>query len=118
MALLLLTGFQLKAYAQAFNWDVSPSACVVHKPGDSCRLQFDVIMYEGFNHPACIYWDEIQLSCWSSLPKKFEWELEMSHSGVLSLRYNHHVYIEKKLEIKSLLPSKSRRRVRSPWSMF
>ncbi|MCY7294707.1 DUF3019 domain-containing protein [Alteromonas sp. a30] len=107
----------MKANAQVFNWDVNPSACVVRKPGDSCRLNFEITMYEGFNKEACLYWDDIQLQCWSALPQKFSWPLEISQTGSLSLRYNEEIFVTKNIEIKSLLPNK-RRRVRSPWSMF
>ena len=90
---------------------------MVHKPGDACRLDFEITVYEGVNKAACLYWDDIQLQCWSALPHKFSWPLDISQTGTLSLRYNEQIFAEKTIEIKSLLPNK-RRRVRSPWSMF
>lgn len=115
----MISWFQGEVKAEALNWNVSPSTCVVNKPGDSCRLEFEIELQHHLGQSACLFVDDTQLTCWSQLPEHFKWEITIYEPGLLSLQnHENKVLLSKKLEIKSIYPVKKRRRVRSPWSMF
>lgn len=105
------------------EWNVIPSACVVDRPGDFCRLEFEIITTPKElaipSLPACLYLEKKLIQCWEQLPEHITTSVEIKETSTLLLVDNNKdVLFEKKLEVKSIHPVRQRRRVRSPWSMF
>ncbi|UAA38365.1 DUF3019 domain-containing protein [Paraneptunicella aestuarii] len=115
--------FHSEVNALPTEWDVIPSACVVDRPGDFCRLEFEIITTAGerasLSLPACLYLEKELIQCWEQLPEHITASVEIKETNTLLLvDKNKEVLLEKKLEVKSIHPVRQRRRVRSPWSMF
>ena len=109
--------------AKPFEWNVIPSACIVNRPGDFCRLEFEVLATSEVKKAppieACLYLEDDEIECWNNLPDRIKTSVEIKESSTLLLvTKDKKVLLEQTLEVKSVHPVKKRRRVRSPWSMF
>lgn len=119
------------------EWSISPSTCVVDKPGDSCRLKFTFRARKhmskssvasnnehssnepSHDHSICIHVDDTTLRCWEKPPAVASLEVELNHNSELTItNAAQNVLYQRSLEVKSIQPLRQRRRVRSPWSMF
>lgn len=119
-ALFILGLFQgNKAVAETLYWNVNPSTCVVNESGDSCRLEIQVAINGLDNTPGCLVFEDKQISCWDSLPPQFATIVTLNSPGQLSLHaQDGSVLLQQTLDVKSIISTKRKRRLRSPWSMF
>ncbi|NQY33506.1 MAG: DUF3019 domain-containing protein [Alteromonadaceae bacterium] len=101
-------------------FSIKPLTCVVQKIGDTCQLMATVRWKADIPANLCLVQDETKIYCWKN--KKMGTQvipIELKDTTNFTLIDDGNtVFASQKVNINAIQPTKTRRRLRSAWSIF
>ena len=100
-------------------WQVAPTVCLVDQQQRPCQLSLSLQWQSKQAQSLCVYLDEQQLDCWSSVNQgHWQQQLQLTGPARLELRnQQQQVLLQQQLTVLSRQPER-RRRLVAPWSVF
>ncbi|MGX1112317.1 hypothetical protein ACSSVW_001722 [Pseudoalteromonas sp. MBR-15] len=109
------------SHAQATHLAISPKVCVVLQQHDFCDLQLKISWQVAQPEDVCLYQNNQQIQCWKNTRKaQLHHKARVQVETIYSL-INPHTgskIATAKVEVQSTEAKTTRRRLRSPWSLF
>ena len=101
-------------------FSIKPLTCVVQKIGDVCQLMATVRWKADIPASLCLVQDETKIFCWKN--KKIGKQIipieVKSTTNFTLIDERNSVFASQKVIITAIQPTKTRRRLRSAWSIF
>ncbi|MGJ8679327.1 DUF3019 domain-containing protein [Paraglaciecola sp.] len=100
-------------------WVIQPNVCIAKEAGDVCKM---IIHVKTENLPAnlyCLFLDNQKIACSKQGEFLNQIPIEITQNGLLQLKNkDNQTVLTHTLSVKYQQLSKTRRRVRNPWSIF
>ncbi|MGB1298777.1 MAG: DUF3019 domain-containing protein [Psychrobium sp.] len=116
----MVTSARALATSDSPQLSISPSTCIVNKPGEICTSPLQLSWQVPRAMDLCLYVQKERLKCWRNTQQVTEVLVyKLSTSTTFDLKDNtQRVIASSKVNVNSATSKRFRRRLRADWSVF